>query len=67
MQTGYIKAIIEERGFGFISRQPENDVFFHISELHGLDFDETLVERRVSFDLADHKGRPRAVNVRAAL
>ncbi len=68
MYDGFIKSIVIDRGFGFISRNDGGNVFFHLSDLRpGLLFDEALVERRVQFDVVDSDKGPRAANVREAI
>lgn len=65
---GTIKTIIGDKGFGFIQQAAgERDLFFHARDLAGgLAFDETLIERRVEFDvIATPKGQ-RASGVRPA-
>jgi CspA family cold shock protein len=32
METGKIKRVVTERGFGFIRRPGDRDLFFHVSE-----------------------------------
>jgi cold shock CspA family protein len=60
---GYI-ASVNERGFGFITRPGEPDLFFHCKSLvGGLVFDEQLRQRRVRFRIRDDCGRPRAIEV----
>lgn|GEM_PF-224716 len=68
METGYIKTLNLEKGYGFISTPAcGKDVFFHFSSLHeSLPFDETLQERRVVFDVEQSDKGPRAINVRDA-
>jgi len=40
MQTGAIRRIIRDRGFGFIKvADVPQDLFFHVSELQGVTFD----------------------------
>jgi CspA family cold shock protein len=57
----------EDRGFGFIRPSGGGDeVFFHATDLVGLDFDPLLYERRVRFDIVDSPKGPRAANVQAA-
>ena len=66
MPSGVIKQVKADRGFGFIHRPSERDVFFHRDDWQGpMDFDEQLVELAVTFDLDDGgvKG-PRARNVK---
>ena len=64
--TGIITAIKTEKKFGFIKCDGSPDVFFHVSDLNDLEFDDRLVERRVTFDVVDATKGPRARNVRAA-
>lgn len=65
--TGTIKSV-KDRGFGFIVRDDTGaSVFFHAGGLQGgLEFDETLVERRVRFELEDSDRGPRAINIQPA-
>lgn len=54
---GTVKAVRLERGFGFIVVEAmERDVFFHVSDLRDLEFDEQLVQRRVQFELTSTGG-----------
>ena len=64
--AGTVSAMITERGFGFISSPGLRDIFFHMSDLSGLEFDEQLRERRVVFDILDTDRGPKAVNIRPA-
>ena len=66
---GTIKKICEQKGFGFLRPDKDTgDLFFHISQLVGLEFDEALIERDVLFDevLDSRSGKMRPVNVRSA-
>ena len=61
---GKIKRLIRERGFGFITAEDGEDVFFHRSALAGESFDALEEGTNVEFDLErGPKGR-RATNVR---
>lgn len=55
-----------DRGFGFIKSESGRDVFFHMSELRGLDFDATLAEQRVSFIESQGERGPIARHITAA-
>lgn len=68
---GTVKAIVLERGYGFIVVPGRvKDVFFHLTSLADpdLEFNEQLRERRVEFDIETDRrsGKERAANVRAA-
>jgi CspA family cold shock protein len=68
METGTVTNIVVSRGFGFIRRDGgKGDAFFHFKSVDdGLPFDETLLERRVRFDVQTSDRGLRAVNVCAA-
>ncbi len=64
--TGSIKTMTE-KGFGFITPEGgEKDVFFHMSSLLDVDFNDLKVGDVVSFDIEDSEKGPRAANVRRA-
>lgn len=61
-----------DRGFGFIAgnkAERGSDIFFHLSSVEGIPFEELREGQAVEYDLADDDGRgrnkgPRAGNVR---
>ena len=61
---GKIRRLIRERGFGFITTEDGEDVFFHRSALAGEDFDALEEGTSVEFDLERGPKGPRAMNVR---
>lgn len=61
---GKIKRLIRERGFGFITAEDGEDVFFHRSALVGEDFDALEEGANVEFDLEKGPKGHRAANVR---
>ena len=66
---GTVKGLKLDRGFFFIHpTDGSRDVFAHCTAVEGLDFDATLNERLVEFEIGvDHKsGKERAVRVRPA-
>lgn len=64
---GTIKTLVEQKGFGFISREgEEKDLFFHSSELNGVSFDELRVGDEVTFDVIQGEKGPAAVKVSRA-
>ena len=62
MGEGTIKRITD-RGFGFIDTGGEKDLFFHMSSLEGVSFDELQEGQRVSFTEGQSDKCPRAENV----
>lgn len=66
--TGTIKKKIEDRSFGFITREgqkpDEKDLFFHKDDLSGVTFEELKEGDAVTFEeVMGDKGRPAAKNV----
>lgn len=64
---GTIKSIISDKGFGFITPEDgSKDVFFHQSNLQGVEFSELKPGDMVSFEVEQSEKGPRAVNVARA-
>jgi cold shock CspA family protein len=67
MFVGTVKKVLVARGFAFIALPGSPDVFMHCYDLSDdVDWDETLQERRVEFEIEHSAKGPRAVLVRAA-
>lgn len=65
--TGYIKIFDEAKRYGFICSPGLSDVFFGSQDLgKELDRDETLQNRRVSFEMRSGPKGPIAVHIRPA-
>jgi CspA family cold shock protein len=64
MYEGTICSLRLDKGYGFINRPGEDDVFFHRSDLEGLEFDDTLEQRRVRFTLVMTEKGARAKSIR---
>jgi CspA family cold shock protein len=68
MATGKVKALVRDRGFGFIApSQGGDDLFFHSSAMEAGLFDSIQLEQALEFDVEQdsrNPGRQRAVNVR---
>ncbi len=62
MAEGTIKRLTE-KGFGFIDTGGDKDLFFHMSNLEGVRFDELREGQRVSFTEGRGPKGPRAENV----
>jgi CspA family cold shock protein len=63
MAEGIIKKKTD-RGFGFIRTSRGNDLFFHMSAVDGVTFDELQEGQKVSYDEAKSEKGARAENVR---
>lgn len=64
MTEGTIKKVID-KGFGFIDNGTGTDMFFHMSNLEGLRFDDLQEGQRVEYTEGQGPKGPRAENVRA--
>ena len=63
MAEGTIKRLTD-RGFGFIETSPGNDIFFHMSNVEGVRFEDLREGQKVSFDEGQGPKGPHAENVR---
>ena len=69
MPRGKIKRLIVERGFGFIGREGEKDLFFHRTALQDVAYREHLDSlkegQEVEFEIeTDRNGHPQAINIK---
>jgi cold shock CspA family protein len=63
-ETGIVKTFVRERGFGFLGRKGQKDLFFHVSAVDSDDREKVHQGARVGFVVgSDRSGRPVAVNV----
>ena len=62
MEQGTIKRITD-KGFGFISTNEENDMFFHSSSLEGVHFNDLREGQSVTYTVGQGPKGPRAENV----
>lgn len=65
MAEGTIKKVTD-KGFGFIDTGNGGDMFFHMSNLDGIRFEELREGQRVTFTVGQGPKGPRAENVRLA-
>lgn len=63
MPEGKIKKLTD-KGFGFIDTGNGKDLFFHMSSLEGVSYDELEEGQRVSYKEGQGPKGPRAENVR---
>ena len=67
MPRGAIRRLIVDRGYGFIKRKKGGDLFFHRSQLQGVDFNTLREGQEVDFEVGKGRGgSPQAVKVRLA-
>ena len=65
MAEGTIKKVTQ-KGFGFIDTGTGKDLFFHMSDLEGVTFEELYEGQRVSFNEGSGPKGPKAENVKPA-
>jgi cold shock protein len=63
MAEGTIKRLTD-KGFGFISNESGKDLFFHMSTVEGVRFEDLREGQKVSFTEGQGPKGPRAENVR---
>ena len=61
---GEIKRVIRDRGFGFISAEDGQEIFFHRSALEGIDFDALEEGNSVEFNVGRGPKGLRAENIK---
>ena len=66
MATGTIKTLIRDRGFGFIAAEDGTEIFFHRSDLVGMEMEQLSEGQRVEFEVGPGPKGPRAERVRTA-
>ena len=67
METGSIARLVSEKGFGFIKQEgKDKDVFFHQSELVGVEFADLKEGDEVQFEMEQSDKGPKAVKVSLA-
>ncbi len=49
MSNGVIQLLDEERGYGFVSSESGRDIFFHYTQLRGVDFQSLKKGQSVSY------------------
>ena len=63
MARGRVKWFNERKGYGFISRDGEDDVFVHHSAIKGEGFKTLSEGDEVEFEVTQGPKRPQAANV----
>ncbi len=65
MAEGTIKRLTD-RGFGFIETGDNKDMFFHMSNLEDVEWDDLREGQKVTFEVGEGPKGPRAEKVRPA-
>ncbi|MEG3176626.1 cold-shock protein [Parasphingomonas frigoris] len=65
MAEGTIKRLTD-KGFGFIADASGNDMFFHMSSVQGVRYEDLREGEKVTFDVGQGPKGPRAENVAQA-
>ena len=63
MKIGTVKWFNNEKGFGFISVEGENDMFVHFSAIQGYGYKSLEEGQKVEFEVVDGEKGPQAANV----
>ena len=63
MKNGIVKWFNNEKGFGFISVEGEDDVFVHFSAIQNDGYKTLEEDEKVSFDITQGNRGPQAENV----
>ncbi len=67
MAKGSIRRLVTDRGFGFIKTEDEKDLFFHRSNLEGVEYSSLREGQEVEYEVGQgSNGRSEAVKVRLA-
>jgi CspA family cold shock protein len=65
MAKGKIKRLVTDRGYGFIQTEEGKDLFFHQSQLQGVDYSSLKEGQEVEYEAGTGRGgRPEAVKVK---
>ena len=66
MPKGTIRRLVRDQGFGFITTEQREDLFFHRSELQGVEFASLREGQQVEFEVGQGPDGSCAVKVRLA-
>ena len=64
MPTGKIKWFNPPKGYGFIEKEGDKDVFLHVSALEKAGISVLKEGEEVSFDIGENKGKENAINIK---
>lgn len=63
MKVGTVKWFSRDKGYGFISREDGDDVFFHFTALEQTGFKTIEADCRVEFEMEESNDGPKATRV----
>jgi len=63
MEKGTVKWFNSSKGYGFITRESDSDVFVHYTGIQGTGFRTLNEGEAVEFDIEETEKGPQAVNV----
>ena len=63
MRQGKVKWFSSDKGYGFISREDGEDVFFHFTVLEDTGFKPIEKDREVKFEMEESDKGPKATRV----
>lgn len=61
---GIVKFFNDEKGYGFIARDGDDDIFVHYSNIEGTGRKTLVSDQKVEFDIGEGRKGPEATNVR---
>lgn len=64
MATGTVKFFNDQKGFGFISREGDQDIFVHFSNIEGSGRKTLLEGQQVEFEVGEGRKGPEATSVK---
>lgn len=66
METGTIKRVFKDRGYGFIRTPEGQEIFFHRTGLRNARLESLIEGDSVEFEVESSPKGPRAVNIQVA-
>lgn len=63
MKTGTVKSFNHKRGYGFIIAEDGSEIFVHQTGICMPGFRKLIEGQTVEYEIAEHEGRIKAVNV----
>jgi cold shock CspA family protein len=64
-KIGIINYYNDDRGFGYINIQQPQDIFFHISDYHNMNYGDPIVGEQLKFDIVETEKGLRAINIQS--